>query len=69
MVDIFMLVMIIIVSILILFINLYLLAYYCTENEENYGTGIITKLIIILGMFIAIGNICLVPLDVSNTAG
>ena len=69
MVDIFMLVMIIILSILILFINLYLLAYYCTENEENYGTGIITKLIIILGMFIAIGNICLVPLDVSNTAG
>ena len=69
MVDIFILVVIIIISIILLFTNIYLLAYYCTEKDNNYGTGIITKLIVIIGMFITIVHIGLVPLDVSNTIG
>ena len=69
MVDIFMLILVIIISIIILIINIYLLAYYCTEDDNNYGSGLITKFIVILGLFIAFGQICLLPLDVSNTRG
>ena len=69
MVDIFMLVMVIILSILIIILNIYLLAYYCTENDINHCSGTFTKLIVILGMFIGLVQICLLPLDVSNTRG
>ena len=69
MIDIFMLIMVIILGIVIIIVNIYLLAYYCAEDDNEFGSGVISKIIAILGMFIGLGQICLLPLDVSNTRG
>ena len=69
MIDIFMLVMVIILAIIIVIVSIYLLAYYCAEDDSDFGTGLICKIIVILGMLIGLGQICLLPLDVSNTRG
>ncbi len=69
MIDIFMLVMVIVLAVIIIVINIYLLAYYCAEDDNDFGAGLFTKIIAILGMFIGLGQICLLPLDVANTRG
>lgn len=69
MIDIFMLVMVIVLGIIIIVVNIYLLAYYCSENDNEHGSGVIMKIIAILGMFIGLGQICLLPIDVANTRG
>ncbi len=69
MIDIFMLIMVIVLCIIIIFINIYLLAYYCAEDDNEFGAGLFCKIIAVLGMFIGLGQICLLPLDVSNTRG
>ena len=69
MIDIFMLVMVIALAVIIIIINIYLLAYYCAEDDNEFGSGTFAKIIAVLGMFIGLGQICLLPLDVSNTRG
>ena len=69
MIDIFMLIMVIALAIIIIIINIYLLAYYCAEDDNECGSGVMAKIIAVLGMFIGLGQICLLPLDVSNTRG
>ena len=69
MIDIFMLVMVIVLSIIIIFINIYLLAYYCATDDTEFKGAIFLKITAVLGMFIGLGQVCLLPLDVSNTRG
>ena len=69
MIDIFMLVMVIVLSIMIILINIYLLAYYCTTDDNDFKGAIFLKITAVLGMFIGLGQVCLLPLDVSNTRG
>lgn len=69
MIDIFMLVMVIVLSIIIIIVNIYLLAYYCTTDDTDFKGAIILKITAVLGMFIGLGQVCLLPLDVSNTRG
>ena len=69
MIDVFMLIMVIVLCVIIIFINIYLLAYYCAEDDNEFGAGLFSKIIAVLGMFIGLGQICLLPLDVSNTRG
>ena len=69
MIDIFMLVMVIVLALVIIIINIYLLAYYCAEDDNEFGAGTFAKIIAVLGMFIGLGQICLLPLDVANTRG
>ena len=69
MIDIFMLVMVIALAVIIIIINIYLLAYYCAEDDNEFGSGTFAKIIAVLGMFIGLGQVCLLPLDVSNTRG
>ena len=64
-----MLVMVIVLGIVIVIVNIYLLAYYCAEDDNEFGSGIFAKIIAVLGMFIGLGQICLLPLDVANTRG
>ena len=64
-----MLIMVIILAIIIIIVSIYLLAYYCAEDDSDFGTGLICKIIVILGMLVGLGQICLLPLDVSNTRG
>ena len=69
MIDIFMLIMVIVLGIVIVIVNIYLLAYYCAEDDNEFGSGTFAKIIAVLGMFIGLGQICLLPLDVTNTRG
>ena len=69
MIDIFMLIMVIVLAVIIVIVNIYLLAYYCTEEDSDFGAGLFTKIVAILGMTIGLGQICLLPLDVANTRG
>ena len=69
MIDVFMLIMVIVLCVIIIFINIYLLAYYCAEDDNEFGAGLFSKIIAVLGMFIGLCQICLLPLDVSNTRG
>ena len=69
MIDIFMLVMVIVLSIIIIFINIYLLAYYCATDDNDFKCAIIFKITAVFGMFIGLGQVCLLPLDISNTRG
>ena len=69
MIDIFMLVMVIVLSIIIIIANIYLLAYYCATDDNDFKGAIFLKITAVLGMFIGLGQVCLLPLDVSNTRG
>ena len=64
-----MLVMVIVLAIVIIIVNIYLLAYYCATDDNDFGASFFSKIITVLGMFIGLGQICLLPLDVSNTRG
>ena len=69
MIDIFMLVIVIVLSIIIIFVNIYLLAYYCATDDNDFKGAIFLKITAVLGMFIGLAQVCLLPLDVSNTRG
>jgi len=69
MIDIFMLVMVIVLSIIIILVNIYLLAYYCTTDDNDFKCAIFLKITAVLGMFIGLAQVCLLPLDVSNSRG
>ena len=69
MIDIFMLIMVIVLSIIIIIVNIYLLAYYCTTDDNDFKCSIILKITAIIGMYIGLAQVCLLPLDVSNTRG
>ena len=69
MIDIFMLVIVIVLSIIIIAVNIYLLAYFCTTDDNDFKGAIVLKITAVLGMFIGLGQVCLLPLDVSNTRG
>jgi len=64
-----MLVMVIVLSIIIIFVNIYLLAYYCATDDNDFKGAIFLKITAVLGMFIGLAQVCLLPLDVSNTRG
>ena len=69
MIDIFMLVMTIVLSLVIIGVNIYLLAYFCTTDDNDFKGAIVLKITAVLGMFIGLGQVCLLPLDVSNSRG
>jgi LMBR1 domain-containing protein 1 len=61
--------MVIVLSIIIIFVNIYLLAYYCATDDNDFKGAIFLKITAVLGMFIGLAQVCLLPLDVSNTRG
>ena len=69
MIDIFMLIMVIVLSVIIIFVNIYLLAYYCATDDNDFKGAIFLKITAVLGMFIGLAQVCLLPLAVSNTRG
>ena len=69
MIDIFMLVIVVVLSVMIILVNIYLLAYYCATDDNDFKGAIFLKITAVLGMFIGLGQVCLLPLDVSNTRG
>ena len=66
MVDWLTLVFIIIIAIALIIANIYLLAYYCHPDDKGTLMGIITKVIVVLGLTLSWAQVLMVPLDVSN---
>lgn len=69
MIDVFMLVMIIIISILLVISNIYLLSYYCHPDDRGFGAGFTAKLIVVAGMTLSWLQVLMLPLDISNQRG
>ena len=59
MIDIFMLVVVIVLSLIIIGVNIYLLAYYCTTDDNDFKGAIVLKITAVLGMFIGLGQVFL----------
>lgn len=69
MIDIFLLVIIILLSLVLIITNIYLLAYYCHPDDRGFGSGLLCKLIVILGMTLSWAQVLMLPLDVANIRG
>jgi len=67
--DALLLVFIIIISILLLLVNVYILAVYIHPDDKGFGNSIFPKIIIVLGLSLAWGQMFMVPLDVANSRG
>ncbi len=64
--DIFFLIFIILVTIALLISNIYILAYYCHPDDNTFGSALICKLAVIIGMTLAWAQVLILPLDVAN---
>jgi LMBR1 domain-containing protein 1 len=64
--DIFFLIFIILVTIALLISNIYILAYYCHPDDKGFGSALICKIIVVLGMTLAWAQVLMLPLDVAN---
>jgi len=49
--------------------NIYLLAYYCHPDDRGFGSALICKIVVVLGMTLAWAQVLMLPLDVSNQTG
>ena len=66
MVDWFLILIVLIMLVLLGVINLYIMAHYSHPLESKFGGSIFAKVIIILALMMAQGQILLLPLDVSD---
>jgi LMBR1 domain-containing protein 1 len=67
--DVFMIVMTIILALVLIIVNIYLLAYYCHPDDRGFGSALICKFVVVLGMTLSWAQVLMLPLDVSNTRG
>eukprot|EP00357_Protocruzia_adherens_P006001 CAMPEP_0115005264 /NCGR_PEP_ID=MMETSP0216-20121206/19751_1 /TAXON_ID=223996 /ORGANISM="Protocruzia adherens, Strain Boccale" /LENGTH=499 /DNA_ID=CAMNT_0002371523 /DNA_START=100 /DNA_END=1599 /DNA_ORIENTATION=+ len=64
--DVFLIIVVIILSLLLLVINLYLMVAY-TDPQEKFTDTVWPRIVIILGLTLCWAQVLLLPLDVSNT--
>lgn len=69
MMDIFMLVITVVLSVILIIANIYLLAYYCHPDDRGFGNALICKIVVIIGMTLSWAQVLMLPLDVSNIRG
>jgi len=67
--NVFLLISIIIITIVLLIVNVYLLAIYIHPDDKGFGTSILPKILVVLGLTLAWGQVFMVPLDVANSRG
>jgi LMBR1 domain-containing protein 1 len=48
--DVVLIIMIIVVSLLLLYVNVYLLALYCHPEDGGFGASLILKIIVVLSI-------------------
>ena len=65
--DIFLLIDTIVVLVILLGVNFYLMVSYIHPDDKGFGSHVILKIIVILGLTLCWALILMVPLDVSNT--
>ena len=69
MVDAWLIILTIVVTIIMIGLNIYLFAMYCHPDDLSSGTAWWSRIIVIIGSAIAWGFILLIPLDVANSRG
>ena len=57
---------VLLITVALIFINLYIVAYYCHPNDKGSSVGAILKLIVIVGLTLTWIQILLIPFDVSS---
>jgi LMBR1 domain-containing protein 1 len=69
MVDVFMIIMICILSAMLIATSIYLLIYYSHKDEPSSFVGVLCKIAVIIGMTLSWAQVLMLPLDVSNVHG
>ena len=67
--DVFMIIMTVLLAIVLLIVNIYLLAYYCHPDDRGFGSALICKFVVVIGMTLSWAQVLMLPLDVSNARG
>lgn len=67
--DVLMIVFIVLISIILLVTNIYILAYYCHPDDRGFGSALVCKIVVILGMILSWAQVFMLPLDVVNMVG
>eukprot|EP00744_Colponema_vietnamica_P002374 GILI01003739.1.p1 GENE.GILI01003739.1~~GILI01003739.1.p1 ORF type:complete len:498 (-),score=132.07 GILI01003739.1:274-1767(-) len=67
--DYFLLAITIILSVVLLIINLYILAYFQHEEDRGMNGSIFCKFLVIFGLTLAWAQVLVLPLDVANSRG
>lgn len=69
MVDTWLIIAAIVVSVIILVACFYLYVVYCHPEDKGFGSKIYFKIVVISGMFISCLMVLSLPLDVANSRG
>lgn len=69
MIDIFMLILTIIFSIVLLAVSLYIVIQFSHPDDNGCGNGLLSKIVAVLGLALAWGQVFFLPLDVANARG
>ena len=69
MVDVFMIIMICVLSVLLIATSIYLLAYYSHKDEPSSCISVLCKIAVVIGMSLSWAQVLMLPLDVSNVHG
>jgi len=67
MVDVFLIVATVVVSIILLVIGVYLIVHY--QHPDDHNDAYIPKLVVLLGFYLAGATVLMFPLDVANNEG
>ncbi len=67
--DILTIIFIVLIAIGLIVASLYLLAYYCHPDDRGFGSALICKIVVVLGMTLSWAQVLMLPLDVSNIFG
>lgn len=67
--DVFLIIITIIFSILLLVVSFYILALYCHPDDRGFGSHILLKVLVIVGLTLSWAQVLMVPLDVANSRG
>jgi LMBR1 domain-containing protein 1 len=64
-----MIIITVLLAVVLLIVNIYLLAYYCHPDDRGFGSALICKFVVVIGMTLSWAQVLMLPLDVSNSRG
>ena len=64
--DVLTLIFIIVITIMLFAFNIIILAYYCHPDDKGFGSSLICKIFIVIGLTLSWAQVLMLPLDVSN---
>ncbi|CAD8143814.1 unnamed protein product [Paramecium octaurelia] len=65
----FLIIVTIVMALLLLFVNFYLLVLYCHPDDSGWGSSLVCKVFVIIGMTLTWAQVLMLPLDAANSRG